>query len=440
MSIKIHHGPPGSYKTSGAIADDLKAAVLSGRHIITNVRGLSDKELIARVIEEESSKGIGFLKPEKKTIPESFNLTYIKTDPTDTDFPEESCSENMEMLRRFWHWSPNGAFFILDEVQEIWPKSYRETHLKKLEYPGGIEAANADERFLDIALAFEKHRHKNWDFIVTTPNINKVHPVVRGAAEGAYKHKNLAMLGELFKGRYIEGFHAADTNGKPSDFYSVTRKKVPKYVFSLYKSTATGIVQDTTAGQSLFRNPKILGLGLMVLALIAYLASSGLPRMFSSPHQQVDAHTAAAPAAPDRGRSVAPASASGAVPGATVPGAQVAALPSRLSFMNQVDSIDVLAAYTEIIGKNAISRFVLRFQLPNGRHFDVSDKNFSRLGIIVSVLDTCMYEIRAKDTIQYAYCSDLPTLADATQTNTGQGAPVDNASISQPEPLLPVTN
>lgn len=276
MSIKIHHGPPGSYKTSGALADDLPKAVLAGRHIITNVRGLSDEENIREVMAGQGKK-----------VPDSFKLTYIKTDPTDVDYaPDESCAENMEMLRRFWHWSPDGAFFILDEIQEIYPKTYKDKQLKALEFPGGINAANDAGRFLDIALAFEKHRHKNWDFILTTPNINKVHPIIRGSSEGAYKHKNLALLGGIFKGRYIEGFHSADTNGRPSDFYSITRKRVPDYVFKLYKSTATGVVQDTTAGQSLFSNPRILLL-LGILAIVfAFVTFSERPAIFRDQNTQ----------------------------------------------------------------------------------------------------------------------------------------------------------
>ncbi|MCZ2982632.1 hypothetical protein NYY70_20860, partial [Acinetobacter baumannii] len=41
MSIKIHHGPNGSYKTSGAIQDDAVPALKEGRLIITNVRGFT---------------------------------------------------------------------------------------------------------------------------------------------------------------------------------------------------------------------------------------------------------------------------------------------------------------------------------------------------------------------------------------------------------------
>ena len=51
MSIKIHHGFPGSYKTSGAVQDDFIPAALAGRHIVTNVRGLDNEDRIREVLE-----------------------------------------------------------------------------------------------------------------------------------------------------------------------------------------------------------------------------------------------------------------------------------------------------------------------------------------------------------------------------------------------------
>lgn len=260
MSIKIHHGFPGSYKTSGAVQDDFIPAVLEGRHIITNVRGLDSEDNIRDVLEREG-----------KTVPESFRLTHLDT----------SSSENMEMLRRFFHWSPPGAFFLLDEIQEIYPRSFRDSHVNALNYPGGLDAATAAGKPSTLALAFEKHRHYNWDMVVTTPHINKVHQLVRGCSEGGYKHKNLAVLGSLFKGRYVEGYHPADTNGKTSDFYNIQRKSIKSYVFDLYKSTATGKATDTTAGQSIFKNAKVLGLLLLVGALIAFLSTLPVPKAIS---------------------------------------------------------------------------------------------------------------------------------------------------------------
>ena len=46
------------------------------------------------------------------------------------------------------------------------------------------------------------------------------------------------------------------------------------------------------------------------------------------------------------------------------------------------------------------------------------------MGLVVSALDDCMYEIKYKDVIKYAYCNDVPPPVDPV-------APVD--------PIAPVT-
>lgn len=391
MSIKIHHGPPGSYKTSGAVVDDFVPAVLAGRHIITNVRGLESEANVRDVLE---GKGM--------FIPDSFKLTYL----------DSSDSEQMEMLRRFWHWSPDGAFFLIDEVQEVWAKALRESHLTKLNYPNGIEQANKDGKFLTIALAFEKHRHRNWDFVVTSPNINKVHPVVRGSAEAAYKHKNLATLGKLFKGRYIEAYHAADTNGKPADFYTIRRKSIPKYAFGLYKSTATGVVSDTTAGQSIFKDPKILGLLIFIALIWVAVFFMGTPKVLGGDDAPKDTTPAAAPAPITGGAGTkVPVSAAGA-------GAPAVALspppevPARLKFVQQAESIKISSSYT----MNNIRRYYLRFMLPNSQYVTVTEQTAGRLGLVVSILDDCLYEVKAGQYVTFAFCSDEPPPVESPTT------------------------
>ena len=397
MSIKIHHGPPGSYKTSGAVADDFIPAVLAGRHIITNVRGLESESNVRGVLE---GKGM--------SVPESFRLTFI----------DSGDSEQMEMLRRFWHWSPDGAFFLIDEVQEVWSKSLRDSHLAKLNYPNGIDQANQDGKFLTIALAFEKHRHRNWDFIVTSPNINKVHPVVRGSAEAAYKHKNLATLGKLFKGRYIEAYHAADTNGKPADFYSIRRKSIPKYVFSLYKSTATGVVTDTTAGQSLFKDPKVLGLLIFIALIFLAVFSLGAPKMLSgedSPQNSVPS-AAPAPITSNVGAKVPVPPAGTGV--SNVVASTPVEVPPRLKFVQQAESIKISSSYT----MDNIRRYYLRFALPNNQYVTVTEETSSKLGLVVSILDDCMYEVRAGQYTTFAFCEEEPLPVDSS--TTAQLAPV----------------
>lgn len=233
MSIKIHHGAPGSYKSSGAIHTDVMPAIKAGRHIVTNVRGFTA---------ERCREVLG------KAVPDDFQVTYIETES----------QEGRDHFARFYHWAPKGVFFLVDEVQRIFPPSWRQTDLDRLDYPGGPDAAKNDGRPETIDVAFDMHRHHNWDFVFTTPNIKKVHQVIRAAAETAIRHTNMAILG--IGGRYKTVLHLSDNSGSSmSDVLQAKPfNKVPKYVFKLYDSTTTGKVSDTIAGSSVLRDPKIL--------------------------------------------------------------------------------------------------------------------------------------------------------------------------------------
>ncbi len=83
MSIKIHHGPPGSYKTSGAVMDDFVEAVFAGRVVITNVRGLNDEQRVREVLVDAFPR---------RVIPDTFELVWIDTDTEDGIF----------LIQSFW--------------------------------------------------------------------------------------------------------------------------------------------------------------------------------------------------------------------------------------------------------------------------------------------------------------------------------------------------
>lgn len=242
MPIKVHHGPPGSYKTAGALGDDFLREAKAGRVIVTNVRGLTRE----RVVEQFPD------------LPESFDVINVG----------DKSPADLEKWSKWFHWVPHGAFLFVDEIQMIWPKRWRESDIRALDYPGGVSQAALDNRPATWEEAFEKHRHYNWDMVFTTPNYKKVRDDVKQCAEMAYKHKNLAIIG--WSGRYIEAAHMADDEGSyAGQFLSVNRKKVPPYVFKIYDSTATGTVGDTKAGISIFKNPKIVGL--LSVLLVAFV-------------------------------------------------------------------------------------------------------------------------------------------------------------------------
>lgn len=252
MSIKIHHGPPGSYKTAGAMGDDFLREARAGRVIVTNVRGVSR----ARTLDEFPD------------LPDTFDVIQVG----------DKTEEERIKWAQWFHWVPKGAFIFIDEVQDIWPKSWRPADLIALDYPGGVTQAGLDDRPKDWNQAFDKHRHWNWDLVLTTPSYKKVRDDVKGAAEGAYKHKNLALIG--INGRYIEGFHMADDDGgAASQFLSVNQKKVPPYVFKLYDSTATGQITDTKSGLSLFKNPRVAILLTVLLLVGGFIISRPVPKV-----------------------------------------------------------------------------------------------------------------------------------------------------------------
>ncbi|MFT0212898.1 zonular occludens toxin domain-containing protein [Pseudomonas sp. F1_0610] len=241
MAIKIHHGPNGSYKTSGAIQDDAVPALKAGRVIVTNIRGFTLDRCYT-------------VFPDLPDTAEIINLDLEDL-------------EDLEKMRTWMHWVPQGAFIIFDETQLLFPKSWREKDLEQFEFKGGPEAAKEANRPFNWLDAWTRHRHFGWDIVLTTPNISYIRDDIRMTCEMAYRHSNLAVIG--IKGRYKESQHDAQLNRPPADGTIIEYKKIKQETFKLYQSTATGQVRDTFAGKSLLRSPKLLLL-LLVLAYLIY--------------------------------------------------------------------------------------------------------------------------------------------------------------------------
>nr|CAA47169.1 unnamed protein product [Pseudomonas sp.] len=172
----------------------------SGRVIVTNVRGVSAQRF-AHVLNVDESEG--------------GDVIHVDT----------SNQRGRLRMATWFHWAPPGALVFVDEAQAIWPKAWTQKDLQVLDYPGGSAQAEADDRPHCYSIAWEMHRHWNWDFILTTPNINKLRDEYRGCADGAYKHKNLALIG--LSGPLRRRFPPPpdDTGKAQSDFISITRKR-----------------------------------------------------------------------------------------------------------------------------------------------------------------------------------------------------------------------
>jgi zona occludens toxin len=249
MSIKIHHGPNGSYKTSGAIQDDAVPALKEGRLIITNVRGFT----LERVLQ---------VMPD---LPSSVDIINLDLESLD----------DMERMRTWFQWAPRGAFIIFDETQLVFPKAWRERDLERFDFPGGPEEAAKADRPMSWLDGWTRHRHWNWDIVLTTPNIAYIRDDIRMTCEMAYKHSNLAVIG--ISGRYKEAQHDAQVNRPPMEGTVIEYKRIKPDTFRLYQSTATGVTQDTKAGKSLLRSPKLLALlAFMALLVVALLSLGGV--------------------------------------------------------------------------------------------------------------------------------------------------------------------
>lgn len=269
MSIKIHHGPNGSYKTSGAIQDDAIPALKEGRTIITNVRGFT----LQRAYE---------VFPELPPTADIVNLDL------------ENLAD-LERMRTWFQWAPRGAFLIFDETQLVFPKSWREKDLERFDFPGGPEAAQAADRPMGWLDAWTRHRHFNWDVVLTTPNIGYIRDDIRMTSEMAYKHSNLAVIG--IPGRYKEAQHDAQVNRPPADGTVIEYKRIRKQTFELYQSTATGKTQDTKAGKSLLRSPKLLALLAFIAMCLGFSFLMGPISFLRKPEPVEPVPAAPAPAA-----------------------------------------------------------------------------------------------------------------------------------------------
>jgi zona occludens toxin len=385
MSIKIHYGPNGTYKTSGAIQDDLIPAFLAGRTIVTNIRGLSRERL--------------------------FDALSLEIDPGGEVIEVECDTQaGMDRMARFFHWAPPGALIFVDEASSIWPKSWRPDKIAQLDYPGGPLEAEKVDRPMNFYQAFEKHRHWNWDLVLTTPNIKKIRDEIRECSDGAYKHKNLALIG--WGGRYIEGFHMSDDSGaNQNDFISVNKRKIKPTTFKCYDSTKTGKVSDTISGRSLFKNPRVMLL-LVVLGLAFFLiARKPVPAVLGGKPQVAVASSsaaavAAAPAVPEVDRAAGRLG----IDGNRVAAMANAVEPSLIQEFKQGSF--AVVGYMSKAGRSA---YMLRFDGQGARGGVVfSSDELVRLGMMISERSDCAAELSYGSSRWLALCSQVALASPST--------------------------
>lgn len=254
MATSIHHGSPGSFKSFSLVQRFAIPALKAGRVVVCNIRGFDS---IERIIEQFPD--IDF--------PDTSRLIYLET----------TTRESRMIMAGWFHWVPIGAMIIIDEGQEIYPdrRDFKLESLDQFVCPEGFEVEEtAEPRPVDVFTAYDKQRHYNWDIFISTTNVAKIKSEIRQVTEWAYRHRSLAGLFPWLKNTWMEHQHDPENNGKSESHRigSPIKYKADLRIFNCYKSTATGGVTESQAGQSILKNPTfLLALSFFIPAFCLFL-------------------------------------------------------------------------------------------------------------------------------------------------------------------------
>ncbi|NVK21815.1 MAG: hypothetical protein HWD86_04810 [Kangiellaceae bacterium] len=251
MTIHIHHGPNGGYKSSHCVKHYVRQCAYEGRTLITNLRACNNPALIRALIAIH----------EKGSITKPFDIIHLDTETSDTD---------LYKMRTFFHWAPKGAFILIDEASDIFPKSMTAKELQQFNLPR--EHDRYEGRYpKTVAQAFKKHRHQGWDIALSEPDITTIHDVIRSTTEDAYRHANMAFIG--FAGFYQTINHSGKNTGEFERNQMALKRwqKIPKHVYQMYQSTADGVVKDSSAGTPIWKNPQILFAFFILVSFFIYM-------------------------------------------------------------------------------------------------------------------------------------------------------------------------
>jgi zona occludens toxin len=377
MSIKIHHGPNGSFKTSGALQDDAVRAIKAGRIVITNIRGFT----LARVMD---------VLPD---VPDTVDVINLSLEST----------EDLERMRSWWHWAPRGAFVIFDETQLVFPKMWKEKDLDKYDFPGGSEAAKEADRPINWLDAWTRHRHWNWDVVLTTPNIRYIRDDIRLTCEKAYLHANLGVIG--IKGRYKEAMHDAQENKPPQDGKTIVEvKKIKPETFKLYESTATGTVTDTTAGKNIFLSPKVLLLLVFIAGVVFFASRNGVPSVLSGNRNPAAPTSTSKSPAPLRGPAAA---ASDRLGGGGLGAGSLFGPGARLDHPLKGFQLQVIGSVEGLYGAVRKQMTLFSVTTPEGSQSTFTSKQLADLGYVLRMRTACVAEVFYKGALDVVFCAGV---------------------------------
>lgn len=287
MANSIFHGAPGSFKSASAFWFEVLPALREGRLVVTNIEGILPKEEIEIELDE--------------VFPETAQIWRLSSQ---TD-------KGLFLWRRWFWWMPVGAFIVMDEIQDIFPKdatvfkpndfdskgidSLKDKLPSKFyEYyksvignftPPDDEGSKDDtgETILDdngniiypknMREANMRHRKYNWDIIYCTPEISEIHNLVRHACQYAYKYKyndSLEFIPYFYRRtRFHE--HSPKSSGETiAKGHPVKWRKIPVEVHKCYRSTSTGKI-TTRRGVNGLKSPSFICASALLFLCFGYL-------------------------------------------------------------------------------------------------------------------------------------------------------------------------
>jgi zona occludens toxin len=242
VALSIHHGAPGSYKSFCLVQRFGFDALVTGRTIVTNIRGFHDLENIKKHF------------PDLKIHPDS-SIIFVTSDS----------KKGRQLMAGFFHWVPFNCLLLIDEGQRVYPKrkGFTLEMLDKFVCPEGYiphqlppndEFPDGIPRPEDAVTAFDMQRHYQWDIYISTPHINKILDPIREVAVTSFYHTSLAeKLPLFFKNTWYEHKHDPSNAGH-SPFQRIgapTKYKADLKIFNCYQSTATGEHTESKADKSI---------------------------------------------------------------------------------------------------------------------------------------------------------------------------------------------
>ncbi|ROR99918.1 zona occludens toxin (predicted ATPase) [Sinobacterium caligoides] len=373
MTAVVHHGAPGSYKSFGIMQFKVIPALREGRVVVTNLRGFDSIDRIEAALGER--------------FPDSAAIVAINHD-----------KDGFDLMAKFFHWAPQGALIFMDEVQKIYP-----TRIKKFDvfdFPDGEDAAEEVGRPATVEDAFDRHRHHNWDIYMATPNIGKVHKEVRQVCEFAYRHRDLSNLLPFHKHCWKEVCHDASTSGQSltSAIGGHKKYRADKRYFDCYKSTATGVAQESSEDKPLYKEPKLVAFGVVTLICFVFFFYN-LSRFGEDRPEELA----------DQSASVAQTVSSAAIADGDAAGNSLSEVSGDAVSVIQPVLMDLDAIYTGSINDRDFFTFK-----DGDTVFNLSSEDLQAFGITVQRLSSCVVAITRGSLRRLVLCqSQTPELRGA---------------------------